>query len=148
WHETFLLARNDGASYSIPSAAPTALLLRSLGQSGAWTEVWVQFANSRSRIEIGPVVQGKICDLPRVVGAVLDADLASTNIDGLQPATVLQDGDVCQRRTVEHGEIGEGPLLEGTDMPGSAHEAGIALGRRPQRLRRGEAEIGDKEFQL
>src|SRR6266404_1366419 len=65
-----------------------------------------QFSDPLPGVEIGPVDKRKVGDLARVVGAVGDADLLAGDVDGADPALVLQQPDVAQRREVERDEIG------------------------------------------
>src|SRR6266851_4509100 len=107
-----------------------------------------QFGDPLAGVEIGPVAEGKVGDLARVVAALGNADLLAGDVDGADPAPVLQQPDVAQRREVERDEIGRPAGFEDADAVAFGHEAGIDLGRRAQCRGRGEAEILDKEFEL
>src|SRR5207248_1508735 len=65
-----------------------------------------QFGDARLGVEIGPVGQREIGHAARIVGPVGDAELLAGDVDGAQPAAVLQDADIGERRAVDRDEIG------------------------------------------
>src|SRR4029077_16069503 len=104
-----------------------------------------QFGDPLSGVEVGQIDAREIGDLARGVGAVGDADLLAGDVHRADPALVLQQPDVAERREIEGDEIGRPARFEHTDMVASGHEAGIDFGRRAQGRGRGEAQILDKE---
>src|SRR5258707_3630257 len=64
-----------------------------------------------------------------------------------QPAAVLQEADVGERRPVPHDEVGGAARLQDADLVALAHEPRVDLGRRAQRRRRARSEEHTAELQ-
>src|SRR5882724_7342018 len=71
-----------------------------------------QFGDPLPGVEVGPVDECEVGDLARVVGAIGDADLLAGDVDGADPALVLQQADVAERREIERDEIGRPARFE------------------------------------
>src|SRR5258705_2979712 len=107
-----------------------------------------QFGDPLAGVEVGPIDECEVGDLARVVGAIRDADLLAGDVHRADPALVLQQADVAERREVEGDEIGRPAGFEHAQAIAPGHEAGIDFGRRAQCRCRGEAQILDKELEL
>src|SRR3954451_8083101 len=65
-----------------------------------------QLRDTFLRVKVGPVRQREIAYLARVIGPVGEVEFPAGDIDGAQPAPVLQEPDIGERRAVPDDEIG------------------------------------------